>query len=418
MTLHCYKATSSFCTLLLLSIASTTVSAGTTLEAVASNNATTGDYIKTATGCQVYRPPLSYGNRVTWSGDCQSGYAQGKGVAKWYNGKQYTSRYQGIFVDGKLQGKGRIDWEIITNCDFDYYEGELKDSDVMGRGIFHYTDGNIYDGIFTPRGRPAKAVFTWGVGSDYHSDRYEGEFLNGKRQGRGIYTWGEYSQWAGEVYEGEYRNGLHHGFGVYTEPNGTRYEGAWEKNKRSGYGEILQSDGTVYKGQWKDNLMDGYGNIKWSNGAVYNGSVLAGNPHGRGKMIYPSGIIYEGDYEYGERQGRGKITFSDGEWLEVDMKNDAPNGEGVSVRANGIRYAGSFQDGKAWGYGHLTAPRTAYDDDKRAINGVWQDDTFVEKGWFYDNKFRFRCDSTADCMQVAKRDATKRQYLDFLNDAP
>ena len=189
MTLHCYKATSSFCTLLLLSIASTTVSAGTTLEAVASNNATTGDYIKTATGCQVYRPPLSYGNRVTWSGDCQSGYAQGKGVAKWYNGKQYTSRYQGTFVDGKLQGKGRIDWEIITNCDFDYYEGELKDSDVMGRGIFHYTDGNIYDGIFTPRGQPAKAVFTWGVGSDYHSDRYEGEFLNGKRQGRGIYTW-------------------------------------------------------------------------------------------------------------------------------------------------------------------------------------------------------------------------------------
>lgn len=326
MTLHCYKATSSFCTLLLLSIASTTVSAGTPLEAVISKNAITNDYIKTATGCQVYRPPLSYGNRVTWSGDCQSGYAQGEGVAKWYNGKQYTSRYQGNFIAGKLQGKGRIDWEIITNCDFDYYEGELKDSDVMGRGIFHYTDGNIYDGIFTPRGQPAKAVFTWGAGSEYHGDRYEGEFLNGKRQGKGIYTWGEYSQWAGDVYEGEYRNGLHHGFGIYTEPNGSRYEGDFDKGLQTG--------------------------------------------------------------------------------------------EGVSTRANGIRYAGSFQDGKAWGYGHLTAPRTAYDDDKRAINGVWQGDTFVEKGWFYDNKFKFPCDSTADCMQVAKRDATKRQYLDFLNDAP
>ena len=418
MTLHCYKATSSFCTLLLLSIASTTVSAGTTLEAVASNNATTGDYIKTATGCQVYRPPLSYGNRVTWSGDCQSGYAQGEGVAKWYNGKQYTSRYQGRFIDGKLQGKGRIDWEIITNCDFDYYEGELKDSDVMGRGIFHYTDGNIYDGIFTPRGQPTKAVFTWGAGSDYHSDRYEGEFLNGKRQGKGTYTWGEYSQWAGDVYEGEYKNNQQHGYGTYTEEDGSYYEGQWQDNTKSGQGKELYSNGLRYEGEFRNNYANGQGNLYWIEGDQYQGQVKQALPHGQGKIFYKNGDIFEGTFVEGKRHGKGKHIFAAGSRYEGDFDKGLQTGEGVSTRANGIRYAGSFQDGKAWGYGHLTAPRTAYDDDKRAINGVWQDDTFVEKGWFYDNKFRFRCDSTADCMQVAKRDATKRQYLDFLNDAP
>lgn len=417
MTPNLYTTTLPFNTLLLLSIASiiantTTVYANTSLQAVTLENASKRGYIKTATGCQVYRPPLSFGSRVTWSGDCQSGYAQGQGVANWYNGNQHTSSYQGDYVEGKLQGKGRIDWEVITDCDFDYYEGELKDSDVMGRGIFHYTDGNIYDGVFAPRGQPTQAVFTWGAGSDYHSDRYEGGFLNGRRHGKGVYTWGEYSAWAGDVYEGEYRNDRQDGFGIYTEGNGTRYEGNWVKSERSGYGEIFQSNGVVYKGEWKNDLMEGYGKIIWINGEIYEGQVSRGTPHGRGKMTYLSGIVYEGDYEYGQRQGKAKITFADGGWLEGDFKDDVPNGEGVNVRANGIRYAGSFIDGNAWGYGHLTAPRAAFDDDKRAKNGVWQGDTFVEKGWFYDNKFKFPCDSTEHCIQLAQGDETKQKYMD------
>ena len=416
MTLHCYKATSSFCTLLLLSIASTTVSAGTTLEAVASNNATTGDYIKTATGCQVYRPPLSYGNRVTWSGDCQSGYAQGEGVAKWYNGKQYTSRYQGNFIAGKLQGKGRIDWEIITNCDFDYYEGELKDSDVMGRGIFHYTDGNIYDGVFTPRGQPTKAVFTWGAGSDYHSDRYEGEFLNGKRQGKGTYTWGEYSQWAGDVYEGEYKNNQQHGYGTYTEEDGSYYEGQWQDNTKSGQGKELYSNGLRYEGEFRNNYANGQGNLYWIEGDQYQGQVKQALPHGQGKIFYKNGDIFEGTFVEGKRHGKGKHIFAAGGSYEGDFDKGLQTGEGVSTRANGIRYAGSLIEGNAWGFGHATIPKAAYDDDKRAVNGVWQGDTFVEKGWFYDNRFKFPCNSTADCIQVAKRDVTKQKYLDFLDN--
>ena len=416
MTLHCYKATSSFCTLLLLSIASTTVSAGTTLEAVASNNATTGDYIKTATGCQVYRPPLSYGNRVTWTGDCQSGYAQGEGTAKWYNGKQYTSRYQGNFIAGKLQGKGRIDWEIITNCDFDYYEGELKDSDVMGRGIFHYTDGNIYDGVFTPRGQPTKAVFTWGAGSDYHSDRYEGEFLNGKRQGKGTYTWGEYSQWAGDVYEGEYKNNQQHGYGTYTEEDGSYYEGQWQDNTKSGQGKELYSNGLRYEGEFRNNYANGQGNLYWIEGDQYQGQVKQALPHGQGKIFYKNGDVFEGVFVEGKRHGKGKHIFAAGGSYEGDFDKGLQTGEGISTRANGIRYAGSLIEGNALGFGHATIPKAAYDDDKRAINGIWQGDTFVEKGWFYDNRFKFPCNSTADCIQVAKRDVTKQKYLDFLDN--
>lgn len=360
----------SLSTFTLLSFISASVNACGASEAANTESAIENGYVRTTTDCQVYRPALSFGNHVKWSGDCPSGYAQGQGVAEWYNGEALTSRYQGVFTQGRLQGAGRIDWEVATNCGFDYYEGELTDSDILGRGVLHYTDGSVYDGVFATRGQPTTAIYTWGVGSEYHSDRYEGGFLNGQKHGKGVYTWGEYSPWAGDIYEGEYRNNLEHGFGIYTEGNGNRYAGQWLKGKRSGYA----------------------------------------------KMTYADGSVYQGDYEYGQRQGKGKITNADGAWLEGEFKDDAPNGESINVRANGIRYAGSFIEGKAWGFGHLTAPRAAYDDDKRAKNGIWQGDTFVEKGWFYDNKFKFPCDSIEDCIKIAQGDTTKQKYLDFLNE--
>lgn len=403
-------------TFTLLSFISASVNACGSSEAANTENAIEDGYVRTKTDCQVYRPALSFGNHVKWSGDCPSGYAEGQGVAEWYNEKAFTSRYQGIFIQGKLQGAGRIDWEVETNCGFDYYEGELTDSDILGRGVLHYTDGNIYDGIFGLKDQPTKAVFTWGVGNEHHSDRYEGGFLNGQIHGKGVYTWGEYSPWAGDVYEGEYYKNLQHGFGIYTEGNGNRYEGQWLKGKRSGYAKMIYADGSVFEGEWNSDFGNNYGNKKWPDGASYDGQFLNGNPHGKGKMTYASGAVYQGDYEYGQRQGMGKITNTDGAWLEGEFRDDAPNGESINVRANGIRYAGSFIEGKAWGFGHLTAPRAAYDDDKRAKNGTWQGDTFVEKGWFYDNKFKFPCESTEDCIKIAQSDTTKQKYLDFLNE--
>ena len=417
MTLHCYKAAAPFCTLLLLGVASTTVFASTTLEAVSPKNTITSGYIKTETGCYVYRPPLSYGNRVTWTGDCVSGYAQGEGTAKWYNGKQYTSRYQGNFIAGKLQGKGRIYWEIITNCDFDYYEGELKDSEHLGDGMLQFTDGSRYQGQFVAKEKIANGKFTWGrYSGPYRGDNYTGTFVNGKPNGKGVYTWGKYGSWAGDVYKGEYKDGQRHGYGTYTEEDGSYYEGQWQDNTKSGQGKELYSNGLRYEGEFRNNYANGQGNLYWIEGDQYQGQVKQALPHGQGKIFYKNGDIFEGTFVEGKRHGKGKHIFAAGGSYEGDFDKGLQTGEGVSTRANGIRYAGSLIEGNAWGFGHATIPKAAYDDDKRAVNGVWQGDTFVEKGWFYDNRFKFPCNSTADCIQVAKRDVTKQKYLDFLDN--
>ena len=372
------------------------------------------DYVKSAEGCYVYQPKASLSNRVKWDGRCVDDYAEGQGIAEWYNNNQRTRRYQGNFIHGKLQGKGRIDWdvEVDCECEYDYYEGELKDSQPFGQGTMHFTNGNQYKGGFVYQGQTTTGIFTWGPGSDYYSDRYEGDFLDGMRQGKGVYTWGEYSPWAGDRYQGDYRKGQQHGYGIYTSSDGSRYEGSWQNNIKSGYGEMLFTDGSTYKGQWNNSFGTNYGIRTWPNGARYEGHSLDGAPHGYGKLTYASGEIYEGEFAYVLREGKGKMTAPSGAWVEVEFIDDKPYGKGINVRANGIRYKGQFRGYDAWGYGHLTVPKAAFDDDKRAKNGVWQGDTFVEKGWFYDNKFKFPCNSYEHCVQVAASHPEYQQYMD------
>ena len=370
------------------------------------------NFAKTKDGCYLYKPLLSFGHIVEWDGACPNGYADGQGTAKWYNKDGLASTYTGTYTRGKLQGKGRIDWHIEVGCEYDYYEGELKDSQPFGQGTMRFTDGNQYQGGFAPRGETTTGIFTWGPGSDYYSDRYEGEFLNGNFHGHGVYTWGEHSYWAGDRYEGEYRKGRHHGYGTYTSSDGTSYEGNWENHVKSGYGKVSFTDGSVYKGIWNNDFSPNYGIRTWPNGARYEGETMDGTPHGHGKMTYPNGITYEGDFEYSQREGHGTLTYTDGAWLDAEFKDDEPNGQGINVRANGIRYEGQFRGYDAWGFGHLTVPKAAFNDDKRAKNGVWQGDTFIEKGWFYDNKFKFPCDNHEHCLEVAASNPEYQQYMD------
>jgi len=35
---------------------------------------------------------------------------------------------------------------VIKYTDGSFYDGEWKDSMILGKGIFNYTDGNVYDG--------------------------------------------------------------------------------------------------------------------------------------------------------------------------------------------------------------------------------------------------------------------------------
>jgi hypothetical protein len=49
--------------------------------------------------------------------------------------------YEGYWKDGKFNGKGRLVWYKNR-----LYEGQWKDGIKEGRGVFHYQNGDKYDG--------------------------------------------------------------------------------------------------------------------------------------------------------------------------------------------------------------------------------------------------------------------------------
>ena len=57
-------------------------------------------------------------------------------------------------------------------------------------------------------------------------DVYNGQWKNNNMHGEGIYTWAD-----GRRYEGQYEMDKKHGFGVYQWADGRIYEGNWYNGK-------------------------------------------------------------------------------------------------------------------------------------------------------------------------------------------
>ena len=127
-------------------------------------------YAKDASnGCAIFKPNLKSGETVAFKGSCANMFGEGRGVAKWSANDGTTVTFEGIFVQGKLQGNGKM-----TASGGDRYEGDYKDGKREGFGVYTSTNG----------------------------DRFNGQYNDNQRNGHGILTLAN-----GSVTEGEWRNG-------------------------------------------------------------------------------------------------------------------------------------------------------------------------------------------------------------------
>lgn len=121
--------------------------------------------------CRVVNPHPVEHERVTWSGACKDGYAQGDGVLVWYQDDIAGSRYEGTLVRGQEEGVG-----TLVTADHNLYSGEFRNGLPEGKGEAVYMLGGRYEGAFKA-GRPhGNGVMTY-AGS---GRRQEGEFREGK----------------------------------------------------------------------------------------------------------------------------------------------------------------------------------------------------------------------------------------------
>ena len=226
------------------------------------------------------------------------GLPDGYGELYLKNGK----KYEGKFIDGKLNGYGRLidlfgiicyegtfkDNQLLDgkakiikfeeNGEKTLYEGNIKNMKKEGEGI-EKNNSYTYMGSFSDDLKHGKGKIMYGEGDEY----YEGDFENGKLTGNGFYQWSNKC-----TYEGEFLDGQMHGKGLYKWPDGDEYEG-----------------------EYVNNIKEGNGEFRWKSGKRYKGQVKGGKPHGNGVITNKNGESQEVEYENGRIiNKKGKIQTS------------------------------------------------------------------------------------------------------------
>lgn len=228
-------------------------------------------------------------------------------------------------------------------------------------------DGARYYGPLVDGKRQGKGRLEWGNGA-----RYEGGFDNGLMSGHGVLKSPD-----GSVYAGEFRNGVFSGKGRLETGHGDVYEGVFENGLYSGHGEFVHADGRRYRGEFVKGELTGQGSYSLPNGAHYEGSLKNSRADGKGKYTDENGDVYEGNFEQDDLNGPGKMTGKDGSRYAGEFSHWRYQGKGIFRSPDGDEYKGSFVDGLYEGEGTLTYAQPQ-DDGRTRDSGLWRQGAFVD----------------------------------------
>lgn len=145
--------------------------------------------------------------------------------------------------------------------------------------IIKYCNGDVYEGEIDADEKPhgeGKYIHCFKPDHNQQSS-YTGQWKNGKRHGKGIYLYTN-----GDVYDGLWKNNERHGpDGQYTyrNPKAKIFKGHWVEDKKCGYGVMLFTNGDKYKGMWQDNKReDDRATYTWADGSKHVGKYKEYNP--------------------------------------------------------------------------------------------------------------------------------------------
>lgn len=207
------------------------------------------------------------------------------------NGK----KYEGIFINGKLNGYGRLIDSLKMRC----YEGNFKDNELLdgkGKIIDIKDDGSkiVYEGDIKNMKKQGKGT------EKTKNNNYEGDFSDDLKHGKGKIIFIN----EGEYYEGDFNQGKMTGNGFIKFKDKSFYDGEFLDGNMHGKGTFTWPDGTMYEGQYANNLREGYGEYRWKNGKIFQGMFKEGKQHGKGVYI-KDGQRKEVEYFEGKKIKKG-----------------------------------------------------------------------------------------------------------------
>ena len=157
-----------------------------------------------------------------------------------------TGTYEGEYVEGKRQGRGKMSYA----CG-EVYEGEWHEGKPKGACRYSWPSGLAYEGEWhrdiVIEGKPVEAQAYSERGES--ARRYEHEFGDG-------------------IYRGEMQGEVRHGLGDIRLHNGAEYTGQWHLNKKHGKGTYTWKTGTRYEGEFSNDKIRGQGIMNWIDGTT------------------------------------------------------------------------------------------------------------------------------------------------------
>jgi hypothetical protein len=104
--------------------------------------APTGFVADPKTGCKIWDAAPDPAEKITWSGKCEAGMAEGEGTLQFYIGDKPAARYEGEMRNGRADGHG-----VHVGPDGTRYDGGWRNNAANGQGV--YTKAGVrYEGMW------------------------------------------------------------------------------------------------------------------------------------------------------------------------------------------------------------------------------------------------------------------------------
>jgi len=154
------------------------------------------------------------------------------------NGIICHGKYEGDWQNDKYHGRGVFNSWYVAQSGMHKYDGEWQNGKPNGRGVYTWN--------LSRDGRNNCIRYNWGFSKDGHTNcisynnkchnKYDGEFKDGNVHGRGVYTWDnrcnyKYNRNGRNKYDGEFKDGCQQGRGVITRENRQSIHDKWMNGK-------------------------------------------------------------------------------------------------------------------------------------------------------------------------------------------